>query len=212
MGDSLYELDDAAILKMVREQGLKATDEGEAGAFRFIHLFGPHFPYNVDENGNAVPTNQSNRERQAKGSMKVVLEYMDQLKKLGLYDQATIIVTADHGVWFLTDDPPRSPVSPIMLVKPSKAEADEGERERAVISDMPVSHDDLHPTIIGAMGGDSGKYGPTFFEISDPNRIRYYDSTTTAGDLGQRFVEYEIDGNIFNISNWKKTGNVWLGA
>ena len=51
-----------------------------------------------------------------------------------------------------------------------------------------------------------------FFEISDPNRIRYYDSTTTAGDLGQRFVEYEIDGNIFNMSNWKKTGNVWLGA
>ena len=212
MGDSLYELDDAAILKMVREQGLKATDEGETGAFRFIHLFGPHFPYNVDENGNAVPTNQSNRERQAKGSMKVVFEYMDQLKKLGLYDQATIIVTADHGVWFLTDDPPRSPVSPIMLVKPSKAETDEGERERAVISDMPVSHDDLHPTIIGAMGGDSGKYGSTFFEISDPNRIRYYDSTTTAGDLGQRFVEYEIDGNIFNMSNWKKTGNVWLGA
>ena len=212
MGDSLYELDDAAILKMVREQGLKATDEGETGAFRFIHLFGPHFPYNVDENGNAVPTNQSNRERQAKGSMKVVFEYMDQLKRLGLYDQATIIVTADHGVWFLTDDPPRSPVSPIMLVKPSKAETDEGERERAVISDMPVSHDDLHPTIIGAMGGDSGKYGSTFFEISDPNRIRYYDSTTTAGDLGQRFVEYEIDGSIFNMSNWKKTGNVWLGA
>ena len=210
MGDSLYELDDAAILKMVREQKLEATDEGEAGAFRFIHLFGPHFPYNVDENGQAVPTNQSNRERQARGSMKVVLEYMDQLKKLGLYDEATIIVTADHGVWFLTDDPPRSPVSPIMLVKPSGAST--GERERAKISDMPVSHDDLHPTIIAAMGGEAAKYGTTFFEINDPKRVRYYDSTTTAGDQGQRFVEYAITGNIFNISNWKRTGNVWLGA
>lgn len=210
MDDSLYELDDAAILKMVREQGLEATDEGEAGAFRFIHLFGPHFPYNVDENGQAVATNESNRERQARGSMKVVFEYMDQLKKLGLYDEATIIVTADHGVWFLTDDPPRDPVSPIMLVKPSNDST--GEHGAAAISDMPVSHDDLHSTIIGAMGGDATKYGATFFEINDPNRVRYYDSTTSAGDQGQRFVEYEITGSIFDMSNWKKTGNVWLGA
>ncbi len=210
LGDSLYELDDAAILKMVREQGLSATDEGKEGAFRFIHLFGPHFPYSVDENGQAVGTNQSNKERQAKGSMKVVTEYMAQLKKLGLYDEATIIVTADHGVWHLTDDPPRNPVSPIMLVKPSNGLG--AKRASVQKSDMPVSHDDLHSTVIGAMGGDGKKYGTTFFEVNDPNRVRYYDSTTTAGDLGQRFVEYAITGDIMSMRNWHPTGNVWLGA
>ncbi len=208
--DSLYELDDAAILNLVRTQGLEATDTGEQGAFRFIHLFGPHFPFSVDENGNDIGTNQSNQIAQAKGSMKVVTEYMAQLKDMGLYDEATIIVTADHGVWHLSDDPPRDPVSPIMLVKPSSNPG--GAREAAVISDMPVSHDDLHSTIIGAMGGDGAKYGTTFFDVSDLNRIRYYDSTTTAGDQGQRFVEYAITGNIFNMANWHKTGNVWLGA
>ncbi len=212
LNDSLYELDDAAILDMVKTRGLEATDKGEAGAFRFIHLFGPHFPFSVNEDGENVGTNQSNQLAQAKGSMKVVTEYMAELKRLGLYDEATIIVTADHGVWYLTDDPPRDPISPIMLVKPSKNAAAGDEREPVRISDMPVSHDDIHPTVINAMGGNGAAYGATFFEINDPNRIRYFDATTTAGDLGQRFVEYEIKGNIFNMANWHKTGNVWLGA
>ena len=210
LDDSLYELDDATILALVREQGLEANDESPTGAFRFIHLFGPHFPFSVDEEGNDVGTNQSDQIAQAKGSMKVVTEYMNQLKELGLYDEATIVVTADHGIWYLVDDPPREPVSPIMLVKPSKTATDT--RQPAQISDMPVSHEDLHPTIIAAMGGDSAEYGTTFFEVADPDRVRYYDSTTTAGDLGQRFVEYAIQGSIFDMANWRQTGNVWYGA
>ena len=211
MDDSLYELDDAAILKMIRENGLKATDEGANGAFRFIHLFGPHFPFSVNEDGENVGTNQSDQIAQAKGTMKVVTEYMAQLKELGLYDEATIIVTADHGVWYLADDPPRDPISPIMLVKPSKDDA-AGQRAAVQKSDAPVSHDDIQPTVIAAMGGDGAKYGTTFFEIDDPNRVRYFDATTTAGDLGQRFVEYAITGDVMDMANWEKTGNVWLGA
>ncbi|HAM14429.1 MAG TPA: hypothetical protein DCP91_00895, partial [Eggerthellaceae bacterium] len=120
LGDSLYELDDAAILDLLHTRGLSADDVEGAGAFRFIHLFGPHFPYSVDEQGHDVGTNHSDQLAQARGSMHVVAEYLAQLKALGLYDQATIIVTADHGVWYITDDPPRAPISPIMLAKPAR--------------------------------------------------------------------------------------------
>ncbi|MBQ9043971.1 MAG: sulfatase-like hydrolase/transferase [Eggerthellaceae bacterium] len=210
LNDSLYELDDAAILNMVRTQGLEPVDEGEAGAFRFIHLFGPHFPFSVNEEGENVGTNQSDQIAQAKGSMKVVTEYMAQLKELGLYDEATIVVTADHGIWYLTDDPPRDPISPIMLVKPSKAGS--AVRTPVQVSDTPVSHDDIQPTVIAAMGGDGSKYGIPFDQISDPARVRYFDALTSAGNEGQHFVEYAISGDVFNMKNWEKTGNVWYGA
>ena len=209
MDDSLYELDDAAILKMIRERGLEASDRGENGAFRFIHLFGPHFPFSVNEEGEFVGTNQTGQIAQAQGSMKVVTAYMDELKRLGLYDEATIIVTADHGVWFLTDDPVRAPISPIMLVKPSK---DSGDRMPVQFSQMPISHDDIQPTVIDAMGGDGAKYGTTLFEVNDPDRVRYFDALTSAGDMGQHFVEYAITGDVMDLKNWEKTGNVWYGA
>ena len=211
LDDSLYELDDAAILDMIRTRGLEVVDDGKAGAFRFIHLFGPHFPFSVDENGDFVGTNQTDQIAQAKGSMKVVTEYMNRLKELGLYDSATIIVTADHGVWRLSDDPVGDPISPIMLAKPAK-DASGSTRAPAQLSEAPVSHDDLQATVIAAIGGDHAKYGSTLFEISDPNRVRYFDALTNAGDEGQRFVEYAITGDVLDLSNWKKTGNVWQDA
>ena len=45
-------------------------------------------------------------------------EYLEELKRLGLYDEATIVVTADHGEWYIAEDIVRA-TSPIMLVKPS---------------------------------------------------------------------------------------------
>ena len=213
LDDSLYELDDAAILQLVRQRGLSAVDKGEAGAFRFIHLFGPHFPYSVDENGNKVGTNQSTPLAQAKGSLKVVVEYLRRLKELGLYDSSTIIVTADHGVWFLTIDPVEEPVSPVMLAKPARTGSDaSGTRAPVQISEMPVCHDDIQATVIAAMGGDSSPYGTTLFEVSDPNRVRYFDALTNSGGEGQRFIEYAIEGDVLDIANWRKTGNVWHGA
>ena len=207
LNDSLYELDDVAILNMMRSKGLAVEDESESGAFRFIHLFGPHFPFSVNEDGENVGTNQSDQIAQAKGSMLVVTEYMKQLDELGLYDDATIIVTADHGVWFLTDDPVSRAISPIMLVKTAKS--DGSARQPAVVSEAPVCHDDIQPTVIAAAGGDSSRYGITFSEIDDPNRVRYFDALTSAGGNGQRFIEYEINGDALDLSNWKKTGNEW---
>ena len=210
LNDSLYELNDAAILKLIRENGLQVGDEKLEGSFRFIHLFGPHFPYSVDEDGNEVGVNEVGRTEQAKGSMRVVMEYINQLKELGLYDEATIIVTADHGVWFLTDPSPREPISPIMLVKTAKA--DGSARQPLVISDTPVSHEEIRPTVIEAMGGDYEKYGITFNEIDNPDRVRYFDALSSAGGDGQWFIEYAIIGPVSDLANWHATGNKWKDA
>lgn len=239
--ERIYELDDAQILKELRENGLVATDrshgaddegdseggngadgkggseagseggneDGHEGAFKFIHLYGPHFPFNMDENGQDVGVGKSDQPRQAKGSFMLAKRYIEELKRLGVYDDATIVITADHGIWDEKEDPVKHATSPIMLVKPSMP--DGGTGAECVVSDMPVDHSDILPTVMEAMGLDPSQYGSglTVWDIDDPRRPRYFDALTTEGEGGRRFVEYEIVGDALDLSNWSKTGNEW---
>lgn len=207
--DELYSIDDAAILKELKKNGISPTDIKSKGAFRFIHLFGPHFPFSVDENGNNVGVGNSDKERQARGSMKVVDEYLSQLKQLGLYDQATIIVTADHGEWSDREDPPKHAISPIMLVKPSLTQEESG--KPYVISMAPVDHDDILSTIASALGVDPTQLGSgiTVWQANDFRPRRTFHAITSVGDHGRRMVEYEIEEDALNLKDWKKTGKEW---
>ena len=207
--NTLYQMNDAAYFEKLKESKLSLVDDGKAGAFRFIHLSGAHPPYTLDENGNNVGENGSSFTQQAIGSMRIVNEYLEQMKELGVYDSSTIIVTADHGYWYI---PPVLPdlkwgaSSPIMLVKPAN---ESGERQPLAVSDMPVSHMDFHPTVIEAMEGDSAKYGETVFEVDDPNRKRIYYMTIADGSHDTGIQEIEISGDALDFNNWKLTESFW---
>lgn len=204
--NSLFRADDAAYYKKLKEKKLGLTDDGKAGAFRFIHLVGAHYPYTLDRNGNDVGEGNTSFTDQAIGSMKIVNEYLDQMKELGVYDSSTIIVTADHGYWYITPDMIWDTTSPIMLVKPAN---ETGERSPLAMSDAPVSHMDFQPTVIEAVGGESDKYGDTIFEIDDLDRKRLYYMTTSNGKHDTGIREIEIDGDALDFDNWKLTGNDW---
>jgi hypothetical protein len=75
-----------------------------------------------------------------------VTYYLDELKRLGVYEDATIIITADHGIWWETD-PNAEPwlSSPLMLVKP--AGVSEGD---LTTSDAQVEAYDVLPTVIAS--------------------------------------------------------------
>lgn len=45
----------------------------------------------------------SSRNAQGTGSLKIVYEYLEQLRALGKYEDTTIIITADHGVGKIVD-------------------------------------------------------------------------------------------------------------
>lgn len=210
--DQLYELDDPAFMDHLRNDGLEISSDHKEGAFKLIHLFGPHFPFTMDENGDRIKFGYGTTEQQALGSLKVLEEYLDQLKQQGVYDEATIIITADHGIWTDQDDPVQNAISPILLVKPSMPNG--SPQEPCKISYMPISHEDIAPTIIQGVGGDPTQFGSglTVWDIDDEGRIRYFDALTSAGNEGRRIVEYEVVGNALDINNWKKTGNEWPGA
>ena len=184
-----------------------------AGAFRFIHLLGSHYPFNYDEYVNDLGTDGSSVIPQSIGALRIVGKYIQYLKELGVYDQTTIIVTADHGYWTITLDPIEETSTPIMFVKPAQsAELD----ELPMVDDMtPVSHLDLQSTILEAMGADESEwkaYGYSMLSLDEipDDRVRLYLTTDSEPDLTDvRLREYAIDGDSQDWSSWSETGRVW---
>lgn len=209
--ETIYVMDDVRYYQRLLSKGLD-VEEGSAGAFRLIHLLGSHYPFNYDENGVYLGQDESDVFRQSRGALHIVGEYLKQLKELGLYDGATIIVTADHGYWTITEEPIEETSNPIMFVKPAET-AEEAARP-LVVDEKPVSQLDLQATVLDAMGLDWSEYaqrdefpGYSMFGTIDADRIRRYLTTDSEPDLSEtQLREYEIDGNALDFDNWSETG------
>ena len=215
-----YVLDDADLHAELSQPVLKADDTSEGGAYRVIHCQGSHWPYIMDENGNSVDVDQSDHAslvNQARGSLGIVEEYIQQLKDLGVYDQSTIVITADHGVWPWNHETLTKTTSPILLVKPAGADTS----QPLQTSEVPTGHLDLPATLewsVGAWNGsEAGATGSStvnaggvpVFDVTDDDRPRYFYWNDHDGKIDHHFVEYEVDGEANDFSNWHTTGREW---
>lgn len=133
----------------LKDQGLTVNDE--YNYYILQHLVGTHI-YSTDENGNF--SENSSLEETAKGCMVIVEDYLNKLKELGVYDNATIIITSDHGAF--TD----SQVI-FWMKKPGES------HEKSPVNSAPVSFNEFLPTIADAAGIDSDKYGDTIYDFSE---------------------------------------------
>ena len=203
-----YLLDDPAYYQKLTTEGLVADDMSENGAFRIIHLGGAHYPYSMDENAQAVPEDTSTREQQCRGALKIVGEYLDQMRELGVYDQSTVVITADHGEWYLAADI-SAPTSPILLVKPATAPG--GSSAPLKVSDAATGHMDLAATLVEAMGGNASDWGTPVEDAPSLPRPRTYLSTSVEGEEHTYtwIKQWEIDGNVEDWDSWEKTGQQW---
>jgi hypothetical protein len=199
-------LDDAEYYQELRARGLVVEDGGQSGDLHVIHMTGAHYPFTMDENAERVGEDQTSPEQQRRGSLKIVSEYLRQLKELGVYDQSTIVITADHGEWYLTDEIDHV-TSPILLVKPAGAP-----RAPVQVSEVPTGHADLSATLVGAMGGDPSTWGTPVYDVPDEPRTRYYNATSVLVDQNYTYDsirQWEITGDVLDWSNWHETGVTW---
>lgn len=193
------------------------SSKNKKGAFKFIHLLGSHEPYVMDENAKPMPRGEeSDAKRQTLGAFKIVSDYIEQIKKLGLYDDTTIIVTSDHGVWY--KDPPiglEHSSSPIIFVKPS---ADFAKRQNLEVSttgetltfnDNSMSHASIIPTMLAALDISYDDYGANVFEIKPNDDVRYYYLTCLDNGEDSTIIEYAIKGDVLDFENWELTGFQW---
>ncbi|MCH3956179.1 MAG: hypothetical protein LKI67_06065 [Olsenella sp.] len=204
-------MNDPAYYQKLKERGLSINSED--ASFRFIHLVGTHTPYTMDAQGNLNEEGTS-LEDQTLGTFRILSEYLRQLKELRVYDQSTIIVTADHGEWYLTEEPLTKPTSPIIFVKPAQ---DSGtDAAPCVISQEPASHKDLQATMLKGMGASQevldhyGEFNVALEDRHDPaDRLRTYCMLTHDGKRDYDLIEYQIVGDVADFNNWHLDGNDW---
>ena len=198
---------DIGFWSSLNETGLKIDqDAAGSGNYRFYHLRGAHPPYQMSEDFTriSISNDVADMISQAKGSMKIVLEYIEQLKKLDLYDSATIIITADHGQHYLYvpwRENSREALglertsNPILLVK-KPGDTWEGIRQ----SCAPVSQTEVVSDIVHAINPQAAsKYGRTLQEIGETeDRTR----TFIFWRADFPYVRSVITGNARDESSW----------
>ncbi len=141
----------------LQDEGLKEDDS--SNYFIFQHLIGTH-EFNTDEYGKYQE--KTSVEETARGCMTIMEEYLDELKRLGVYDDATIIITADHGGDWKED------MQVIYFIKqPGEV------HDASPVTNAPISHCDLLPTVAQMAGMDHTKYGKSIYDFKqDEQRER----------------------------------------
>ena len=130
-------------------QGLQ-TVKGDGKYFIIEFLKGTHPPYHLTAEGQYDPN--ATLEQTAAGYMTIVAEYLRQLKALGVYDDATIIITSDHG------DKENS-MQVMYFIKEAGVH-----REQMAVSSAPVSHQELLGTILTNIGVETDL--PTIYDFA----------------------------------------------
>lgn len=193
---NLYGVDNLSFYYRITPDKLETKKGDRNGAFRFYHISGVH-DLKITENRVEEKTNVFS---EGKGAMKIVYDYLEQMKKMGVYDTATIIITADHGQNYLNRPEElkqrnlQMTSNPILLVKKrAKSEGFE-------ISKAPVSHTDFFATVMKAIEKDNLKYGLSYDEIpEDEKRVREMIFYRTQDVPCTRF---KIDGMATEQNSW----------
>ncbi|MBQ7165322.1 MAG: YidC/Oxa1 family membrane protein insertase [Treponema sp.] len=189
--ESAYSIGD---IRFYNEMKKKLSAPLKKDVFRFYHLFGAHGSYTMSENCERIPESEGSEERQARGSLKIVHDFISMAKKLGIYDEMTIFVMSDHGCGGLEQNP-------LFMLK------ERGVSKTFSISDSPCTYKDMPLIYKDAVLGDTidmeGKY-------SHPGEERFFYKwvqDTAKVDI----IEWSGKGHASDESSYTKTGTVYHG-
>lgn len=131
------------LTRVLNEEGIRVLDE-QNKRITILHTFGAHdakTPADIEE------------------VHKYVDLYLDNLKQIGKYEDATIIITADHGMmWSFEGSDPQ----PIFFIKrPGECS------DKVRISNAPISEGDFQGTIMELIGVDTEEFGTSIFDWKD---------------------------------------------
>lgn len=161
--------------------------------FQFIHIEGGHTPFNLNENVEKIPEEEGTYEEKLKGSMKIVETYLNRLKSNGAYNNATIVILADHGFWHNGT----SRVNPILYIKGVNETHDQ-----MLVSNKQISYADLVEAFTELL--KDKKSTEIFTDIPTEGRTRRYLNNSFKGE--DHMQEYETTDNAWKAESLKPTG------
>lgn len=204
----------------------------DKSVYKLIHLTTTHWPAVTNEDceyaGKVLPWNWKNIKIQAKCSLDHMIQFINKLKSLGIYDSAVIILHADHGYWkiprslseiklknmelpldpdFLNAEDFAEKVcasSPFLAIKlphskgPLKISSIEG-----AISDLPATVNDILDMNEMFSGKSILRIGQD--EIRERKFYYYYDLNRATDKYFNRIDEYLIRGDVSDRNSWRFT-------
>lgn len=182
-----YEEDDRAFFNGLKK-GLRLSNKN---IFQFYHLTGMHYPYVLDENVELIKDGEKGTAyKQALGSLKIVKEYIAQMKKYNIYNKAMFAIIADHG--YHNEIGGR----PIFLIKQSQSE-----NKALVVNNRPTVVAELMPMLFPQV---LNMTEDVFEGGGKKNRLFYYENEEKHG----HFVKYLINGDAADLNSWIALGEI----
>lgn len=193
-------LDDTFYTRLERE-GLSL--DTKHNRFAWHHLRGAHYPFDIDETGRYTkkPTDAV---RQSRGFLVAVAEYLRQMRKCGVYDDATIVISADHGGTM-------SQQIALLIKRPHQ------KGETLAVTHAPAAQQDTLATLADCMGEPYDAFGTSIFDLEE-NAVRervtrflsfqkQCPQVPWVGDMDQ-WNMYNENGMRFNaLLEYRYTGN-----
>ncbi|SCJ60222.1 Phosphoglycerol transferase and related proteins%2C alkaline phosphatase superfamily [uncultured Clostridium sp.] len=158
----LYTFDDTKFYHNLRSKGIDAT--AEQPQYMLYHLEGVHAPYNADRDLKPIqyPEDTPMEERRFEkslGQIKILNGLIGELKRAGVYENTTLIFTADHGH--------QNRFNPVLMIKPA------GAQEEFFISNAPISMAQDFVPFIQDLAQGEGRDAALYQIPEDAQRERY---------------------------------------
>ena len=216
-----------AFLQEMRENMLI---DRETPVYKYVHLMLSHNPMvttaNCEYAGKVLPTIRATVKNQARCSLGGIVLLLEKMKELGIYDEATIVLMADHGAWVPpkglkgragADGNNKATVSPtvvamalpLMAIKlPHASGPLKTSLAFSSITDTPA-------TIASAMRLDAGFKGRSMFDlpVGEPRERHHYSYQYSRSEWTANYLapiqEFIVNGSVFDSAAWQ-TGNNYL--
>ena len=193
----VYSTDDA---KYIAEFVNATVTKQDENCFKLYHFYGSHPPHSLGIDGT-VSSTPSDANIQTMGCFNLLFKAFDKMKELGIYDDATIIITADHGNAGKMSHAELDPMRIGLFYKPSGSTG-----TPLVQSNAPVSSANFAATVMKAAGADYKKYGIPFDEVTKENQPeRFFFKTNLSSEnwADLSIEKYSIKGPSRDMKNWK---------
>ena len=203
-------------LAFLEELAKGMSADRDVPVYKMIHLMLSHKPFVANEQcgfAGRLSTDRKNVRTQARCGLTRVLDVLQRMKDLGIYDNSLIVLMADHGAWVPVENLAASDVvrpltvamaTPMLAVKPP------GAGTQFQSSNAPSSVIDIAATIADIADLDSQFDGIPVFSIAanEPRqrRHRVYGYGINPDARGYLFPmqEYMIDGSPYDSQAWQK--------
>jgi hypothetical protein len=154
------------------DEGLAVV--GDKNMFSMFHLWAMHVPVFYDRNVQPAVAGVTTIFDQARGALQIVLDYIEHMKELGVYNDTLVVITTDHGQF-------ENRQATAMLVREPFAIGP------MVTSSLPLSKIDVMPMLVSFV--EYGTSPMEFFQSvteGRETRIFYMVSHETVRAIGNR--------------------------